>query len=258
MRTLRLTVAYDGGRFVGWQRQGEGESVQGLLEDALANLEGRAVTVHGAGRTDAGVHALAQVASVSVACGHDTETVRRALNARLPIDIRVTSVHEADADFHARRSARGKTYRYLIANLPVASPLLAPHAWHIPEPLDRRSMEAAAAALIGVHDFAGFQSGGGSVQTTVRTVTFSGFREVAIELLGADAGALLAYEISGDGFLRHMVRAIAGTLVEIGRGWRRPDAIARLLAHGDRGQGGATAPAHGLFLVRVDYEGPRP
>lgn len=258
MPRYKLTIEYDGGPFVGWQRQANGRSVQAAIEDAVVRLTGEAATIRGAGRTDAGVHALAQVASASVAFAHDIDTVRRALNARLPAEVRVMAVSEADTAFHARFSARGKTYRYLIANTPVPSPLLARYAWHIAEPLDRASMEEAAAALVGTHDFAGFQGSGGSVQTTTRTMTCSAFREVDTELLGANTGPLLAYEISGDGFLRHMVRAIVGTLVEVGRGWRRPDTIARVLEHGDRRQAGATAPAHGLFLVRVDYEGPRP
>jgi|SRR5687768_4733530 len=245
MRTLKLTLSYDGTRFVGWQRQSEGESIQGLLEDALARFEGGPVSVHGAGRTDAGVHALGQVASVRLTCAHDSATLTRALNAQLPEDIRVLAVEEQDDSFHARFSARSKTYRYQIRNAPIASAFERAYVWHIAEPLRLEAMTRAAAQLTGAHDFAAFRSAGSEVSSTERTVTRSEWRETS---------GLLTYEISGNGFLRHMVRAIVGTLVEIGRGWREPEEIAALLEGGTRAQAGATAPPHGLFLVSVVYD----
>jgi tRNA pseudouridine38-40 synthase len=245
MRTLKITLAYDGTRFVGWQRQAEGESIQGSLEDALARFEGGPVVVHGAGRTDAGVHALGQVASARVTLPHDSATLTRALNANLPEEIRVVSVDDADDSFHARFSASGKTYRYRIRNTPVADPFDRLFAWHLPEPLALDAMTRAAALLVGTHDFSAFRSVGGAVATPVRTVLRSEWRE---------SGGLLTYEIAGDGFLRHMVRAIVGTLVEVGRGWRQVDEMASLLAGGARADAGPTAPAHGLFLVSVDYD----
>lgn len=254
-RILKLTIAYDGTRLVGWQRQAEGESVQGLLEQALARFEGAPVTVHGAGRTDAGVHALGQVGTAEVTSRHDTASIHRGLNASLPPDVRVVSVDEAPAGFHARFSARSKTYRYVLNNSAFANPFERAFAWHVPEPLDVGAMREAAAALIGRHDFAVFQSAGTDVSSTVRTITRS---EVADRTGSAAAGAgptgVIVYDVSGDGFLRHMVRAIVGTLVEIGRGRREPGSMAALLASGRRAQAGPTAPARGLFLVRVDYD----
>ena len=246
MRVLKLTLSYDGTRFVGWQRQTEGESIQGLLEEALARFDGAPVTAHGAGRTDAGVHALGQVASAVVQTTQDTGALLRGLNAALPEDIRVVAVEDAAPDFHARFSARAKTYRYVIRNTPVASPFERAFSWHLPELIDLDAMRKAAAALVGTHDFAAFRSVGGDVETTVRSMTRS--------TLACDSERIVTYEIAGNGFLRHMVRAIAGTLVEIGRGWRDASSVEALLAGGQRADAGATAPPHGLFLVRVDYD----
>src|SRR6266850_4633724 len=203
-RNLKITLEYDGSRYVGWQRQAEGGSIQGLLEDALAKFEGGPVTAHGAGRTDAGVHARGQVASAVVSFPHPVDTLVRALNAQLPDDIRVLEVADAPADFHARFNARSKTYRYQLRAGSVGDPFTRAFVWQLAERLDVAAMREAAAKLIGTHDFAAFQSAGTETSTTVRTITRSD-----IVLDGAD---LMAYEIAGDGFLRHMVRAIVGTL----------------------------------------------
>ena len=243
-RNLKLTIAYDGTRFVGWQRQASGESIQGLIEVAVSRLEGEPVTLHGAGRTDAGVHAEGQVASARVTFAHDCETALRAINAQLPPEIRVVAAEDAAAEFHARFSARGKMYRYQLANVAVPSPFTRAYAWHVPDTLDLDAMRSAAAAFRGTHDFASFQSAGGEVSTTVRVLMRSAFVE---------RDGLLVYEVEGDGFLRHMVRAIVGTLVEVGRGRRLPRDVPALLDGGSRAQAGATAPAHGLILVKVEY-----
>ena len=247
MRTLKLTLAYDGTPFVGWQRQAHGVSIQGLVEDALARFDGAPVTVHGAGRTDAGVHALGQVASARIAASHPPDVIARALNASLPPEVRVTSVEDAAEEFHARFSARAKTYRYVIRNGPMASPFERAYVWHIQDALNRDAMREAAAVLVGTHDFGAFRSVGGEVRTTIRTITESGFTR-------QDDPGLLAYEITGDGFLRHMVRALVGTLVAIGRGQRPASSMAALLAGANRAEAGPTAPPQGLFLVRVVYD----
>jgi tRNA pseudouridine38-40 synthase len=247
MRNLKLTIAYDGTNFVGWQRQASGVSIQGLLEDALKPIEGADVTVHGAGRTDAGVHALAQVASVRMTAAIEPATLLRALNAVLPDDVRVTAVEGAADDFHARFSAVGKIYEYRIANHAVVSPFVHRYVWHVPQRLDVDAMREASRALAGRHDFAAFQGAGSEVHSTERTI-----EEIGLEFLpGFDAPIVL--RIAGDGFLRHMVRNVTGTLVDVGLGRRNPGDVPRILASRDRAQAGATAPAKGLFLAAVMY-----
>jgi tRNA pseudouridine38-40 synthase len=257
-RTLKITLSYDGTRYVGWQRQASGESIQGLLEEAVARFEGNAVTVHGAGRTDAGVHALGQVASVQVTCDHPVETLARGLNAWLPPDIRVIKVENVAEEFHARFSARSKTYRYLLRNAPRVSPFERAYVWHVPEMLDVSAMQTAANVLVGTHDFSSFCSTGSNVRDGVRTVSRSIIHYIDADLVPyvstGQQHMLLTYEVSANGFLRHMVRAIVGTLVEIGQGRRSAASMAKLLAAASRAQAGATAPPHGLFLVGVDYD----
>ena len=243
-RTFKLVLQYDGTEYVGWQRQARGESVQGLVEAALARIEAKPVTLHGAGRTDAGVHALAQTASVRLDTLLDPATLGRALNANLPPAIRVTSVELARNEFHARFDARSKSYEYRIRNGPIVPPFERLYVWHVVQPLDVDAMQRAAAPLVGTHDFAAFQGTDSEVHTTIRRVLTAGWRPAA---------GLLTFEISGEGFLRHMVRRIVGTLVEIGSGRRPEHEIARLLASGPVQDVARTAPACGLFLVRVEY-----
>jgi tRNA pseudouridine38-40 synthase len=258
MRRLRFTVAYDGASFVGWQRQATGTSIQGLLETILSDIDGEPVDVAGAGRTDAGVHALGQVASAAVRTALDLATLQRALNARLPETVRVLEIADAADDFHARFSARGKHYRYLVATGPVLSPFASRYVWHVPGTLDLAAMAAAAAALIGTHDFSAFQSTGTAVPHAVRTLDEASVCDVTAAPpppLGGSitpGGRLLALDVAADGFLRHMVRAIAGTLVDVGAGRRSGD-LSGLISSKDRAAAGQTAPAHGLWLVRVLY-----
>lgn len=251
MRHLKLTIAYDGTGLVGWQRQASGVSVQGLLEAALAVLEGAPVVVSGAGRTDAGVHALGQVASIALGRAIAPRSLVKALNMHLPPAVRVLDAEEVGPDFHARFRATAKRYRYRIWNGTVLSPFERPYVWHVPwPPLDVPAMQAAASRLVGTHDFAAFQGAGTDVETSVRTLWSS---EV-VETEPQPGARLVTYEVRGGGFLRHMVRAIAGTLVEVGRGFRTPESMDDVLASRSRGTAGRTAPPAGLFLVAVEYQ----
>ena len=245
MRTYKLTLAYDGTNYVGWQRQTNGVSVQQLVEEAFAPLVGGvAPTVAGASRTDAGAHALGQVASVNAAIDMSPVSVGRALNVRLPMDIRVVSVEEAPLGFHARFKSVAKSYRYRIVTTPVASPFVRWFVWHAPEPKRLDWMQEAAAVLVGRHDFASFQARGAFVRETVRTIH---------RLTLTEADGEIRLECEGDGFLRHMVRAITGTLAEVGTGLRPPTAMRDILQARDRRAAGATAPASGLTLLSVRY-----
>jgi tRNA pseudouridine38-40 synthase len=242
--TYALVLAFDGTNYAGWQRQRRGTAIQQLVEAALAPLEGAPVRVAGCGRTDAGVHARAFVASCRLQRPFAAEVLLRAANARLPGDIRVTAASRVSDDFHARFSAIGKAYAYRVWNAAVADPFEARFAWHVPTPLDVHAMRTGAAPLVGCHDFRAFQSSGSAVSTTVRTVRRA---EVTRE------GALVRIEVEGDGFLRHMVRAMTGTLVEVGLGRRTAADVAAVLEGGLRAAAGPTAPPQGLFLERVWY-----
>jgi tRNA pseudouridine38-40 synthase len=247
IRTLKFTIQYAGTDYVGWQRQPSGLSIQQLLEDALAPIAHGFTTIHGAGRTDAGVHALAQAASASVTIALPGPTVARAMNAVLPLDVRVLTVEDMPPGFHARFDARAKTYEYRIVNAPLASAFLHRYVWHVPQPLDVEAMRTAAGALIGRHDFAGFQGAGTPVASTERTILSLDIED------GGGFDLPVVIRITGDGFLRHMVRNIVGTLVEVGVGRWDPWRPLAVLDSRDRSQAGRTAPPQGLFLTRVDY-----
>lgn len=246
-RTLKLTLQYDGTDYVGWQRQAAGTSIQGLLEEALLPIEKAPVTVHGAGRTDAGVHALGQVCSFTLTAAIEPAILVRALNAVLPPDVRVTDAEVMPAGFHARFSSTGKVYDYRIVHTRVVSPFARRYVWHVVFRLDVAAMKAAAALLVGEHDFAAFQASGAKLASTVRTV-----RRIDWSGEGSSEHPLVM-QVEGDGFLRHMVRNMAGTLVDIGAGRWAPDAMAGILASRQRVRAGATAPAAGLFLRQVRY-----
>jgi tRNA pseudouridine38-40 synthase len=256
MPTFKITLAYDGAGYVGWQRQDNGVSIQAQIEDALRALDGRDVTVTGAGRTDAGVHALGQVAAFTLARELEPEAVARALNGHLSRDIRVIAAEQAPPGFHPQFSAHRKTYRYRMWQDEVMSPFEREYAWHVPGPLDIEAMSAAARQLEGRHDFVAFQAAGSSVATTEREIFESVFRTPNLApRTPHPAPHLLCYEITGTGFLRHMVRIIVGSLVEVGRGRRPVEWISSVIAARDRALAGPTAPPQGLFLVGVDYGG---
>lgn len=243
MPTIRLLLEYDGGGFSGWQVQPDRRTVQGEIEGIIARLTGRAARVAGAGRTDAGVHALGQVAAVSVPEGWDAERLGRSLRALLPEDIVLREAAEADAGFDPRRDARAREYQYRIGRHPTA--LERRRRWTVPEALDGAAIRAAARTLLGEHDFAAF-----SVESAARPFTRVRMEAVEVEE-DPDRGELrVTYRASH--FLMKMVRMMTAALVEIGRGRLGPEAPARMLAGGPR-PAFAPAPAHGLYLVRVIY-----
>ena len=245
MRTLKLTLAYDGTDYAGWQRQINAITIQQVVEEAFAHFtDGEPPTVSGAGRTDAGVHALGQVASVNVEFDHSASAVMRALNVRLPGAIRVIGAIDAPTGFHARFHAKGKVYRYRISRSPVASPFDRMYSWHVPWALDLDAMRAAASELAGRHDFASFQASGTTITATTRNLE-------RLELI--ESGTELHLIAEGEGFLRHMVRIMTGTLVEIGSGQRAAGSMPAVLAARSRDAAGKTAPPSGLTLVAVRY-----
>ncbi len=242
---FRLIVEYDGTDYCGWQVQPNGRSIQGTLEAALGRLLGHAARVVAAGRTDAGVHAVGQVACFRTHRTLDPWIVHRALNALTPDDVAIRSVEVVAEGFDPRRGARSRAYVYRIWNDPTPSPFWRRYAWHIPQPLAFDGMAAAATVLVGEHDFSSFRAAGCQAAHAVRRVCRSEMHR---------DGALLQYRIEATAFVRHMVRNIAGTLVDVGRGRRNPDDVRALLQARDRTRAGVTAPAHGLCLTEVKYE----
>jgi tRNA pseudouridine38-40 synthase len=246
MPTYRLVMEYDGRDFSGWQVQpGGARTVQGSLAEAIEKITGESVTPRGSGRTDAGAHAQGQVASVGLERSLSPERFQRALNGVLPRDIGVREVARVNDDFDALRDAVRKAYAYRIWNRPWRSPLRAGRTLHVATPLDRLAMCAAARILVGEHDFRSFQAAGSEVKTTVRTL----FRLDVDEVPGGE----ILVSAEGSGFLRHMVRNLVGTLLEVGRGRRSPESMLSLLEARNRDLAGPTAPAHGLVLEWVRY-----
>ncbi len=244
MPTLKVTLEYDGTHYAGWQRQPDRPTIQEAVERAIARITQTTVSVVGAGRTDAGVHALGQVASFRTDRVMPPETWTRALNGILPFDISVRSVEEVDDRFHARYSARGKLYEYRILNRPERSALQHQRAWHVHQPLDVPAMQTAADLLIGKQDFSSFEG------------ALSDSENPWCDLKRLDLSReadLLRIQAYADRFLKQMVRAIVGTLVEVGLKKRAPETLKEILAMRDRSAAGKTAPPYGLYLVRVDY-----
>ncbi|HKI97360.1 MAG TPA: tRNA pseudouridine(38-40) synthase TruA [bacterium] len=248
LQNYALLLAYNGSGYQGWQIQPHGPSVQGALEDALHTITRRTVKVYGSGRTDAGVHALNQVANVRLPPGQDLHKLRASLNGLLGPSVSVKAVVPVAERFHARHSARGKHYRYQLFNRPFP-PVFGRHrAWWIKLPLDVPAMRAAAAHLIGEHDFSAFRAKQCAARHPVRTLH-------RLELLERDwPGCTLSIELEANGFLQHMARIVTGTLVEVGLGKLPPEAVERILAGRQREQAPATAPPGGLHLLRVYYD----
>lgn len=276
MPNLKLILSYDGSDFAGWQVQPGRATIQGTLASAIGRLTGENVLPQGSGRTDAGVHALAQVASFQTSSPIPVENWALALNHLLPPSIRVLAVTEASPDFHARKSARGKTYRYRIYRDAICPPFLAPYVWHYPYPLDESAMIDAAVMIVGEHDFTSFAAvdaervermtadleenhciEAGAFGVTPGGIAPPGVLPTNIREIFSSCwsreGAELVYTIRGNGFLHHMVRNLVGTFALVGKGSLAPQDFQRILAARNRSAAGPTAPASGLFLVNVEY-----
>jgi tRNA pseudouridine38-40 synthase len=249
MRNLKLTIAYDGADFSGWQVQPGAATIQDSLASAIGRVTGEKVLPQGSGRTDAGVHALAQVASFALQSPIPAEGLVVALNDVLPPAVRVLRAEVVAADFHARKSVHAKTYRYRIYRGDICPPFLARYVWHYPYPLDEPAMKRAAQEVVGEHDFTSFaavdpERGREGEVSNVRTIFASAWTRDAEEL---------EYTVRGNGFLHHMVRNLVGTFILVGKGTLKPEDLGRIIAERTRSAAGATVAASGLYLVDVEY-----
>lgn len=248
MRNLKLILAYDGTEFAGWQVQPDAPTIQGTLSSAIGRLTGEKVLPQGSGRTDAGVHAAAQVATFTTESTIPTTNFVKALNSTLLASIRVLECAEMPLEFHARKSARAKTYCYRILRADICPPFVARYVWHYPYPLDEEAMKSVANEIVGEHDFTSFAASdpekGKETVSNVRTVFASHWERNGHELI---------YQVRGNGFLHHMVRNLIGTFILAGKGTLRTGDVRRILEAQDRSSAGATAPASGLHLMNVEY-----
>jgi tRNA pseudouridine38-40 synthase len=246
-RWLKLTVAYDGTAYSGWQFQPDKPTIQGTLEATWQSLTQETLRVTAAGRTDAGVHALGQTVGLATETRLNNEELHRGINALLPDDIAIVEIEDARENFHATYDAIGKRYRYHIHNSRSPSVFTRHYAWHYPQPLNACAMHTAGQALVGCHDFSSFETTGSERPDSIRTI-----HELTV-CRSKDDTDRITIEVAGDGFLYNMVRTIVGTLVEVGAAKREIAWPAEVLAAHDRRKAGQTAPPHGLFLVKVDY-----
>jgi tRNA pseudouridine38-40 synthase len=248
MRTLKLTITYDGTNYAGWQRQKNVPTIQQTFEESWKKITGEEITITGSGRTDSGVHARRQVCSLETQSALDCNRLLRAVNANMPTDISIVSAIEVGDDFNAITHAVEKTYQYYIQSGRILDPLRQRYAWFVPYHLDADTMDQAAALFVGAHDFASFQATGSVRQSTVRTVI-----HCSVELSRRGPFEDVTITVTANGFLYNMVRNIVGTLVLVGRGLHPPEWITWLLDQKDRKLAGQTAPAHGLFMDHVVY-----
>ena len=245
IKNFKIIIEYNGACYHGWQRQKNDRTVQEEIEKAVLSITGQQVSLKGSGRTDAGVHAYAQVANFKCKTEIGPQDFLGGLNSLTDEDIVITNCEEVQASFHARYDVKSKTYVYKILNRPNPAAIFRQYAWHIRKELNLEAMRAAISHLIGSHDFKAFEGAGSPRTHTNRRVYKAGLTQ--------EEDGYLAFEIDADGFLRFMVRNIVGTLVDVGRGKISPDDFKRILESKDRDQAGATAPAHGLFLKKVSY-----
>jgi tRNA pseudouridine38-40 synthase len=245
MRNIRMLLEYDGTLFSGWQVQPGERTVQAVLESAVSQMLGQSLRLTGASRTDAGVHALGQVANFHTTASYSPEVFQRALNAILPRDVGVKSAEEAEDEFHARYSAKSKMYRYIIYNRKQRPVFDRSYCWHLPLNLDLEAMKKAAQLFIGTHDFSSFRSSSCAAKSPVREIY-----EINVYLPDE---SIIHIDMSASGFLKQMARTIAGTLVSIGQGKLTPEQVPEIIEARDRSLAGPTAPAKGLFLVKVEY-----
>lgn len=272
MRNIKLSIEYEGTNYSGWQIQNnyqspvtrrQSKTIQETIEKTLQRILQEKVKVIGSGRTDSGVHALAQVANFKTNSPLPLSKIQKALNSLLPEDVSIKDIRKVKEDFHSRYSAKSKTYRYFIKNSEIRSVFLNKYAWHIPYPLNLKLMRKEAKTLLGKHDFKSFCANGSSAKTTVRTVKalsiktsnhmLSAIPRTKLPLGHGETTKLIVINIESDGFLYTMVRAIVGTLIEIGRGRLKERGLKKILLAKNRKQAGPTAPAQGLFLVEVKY-----
>ncbi len=245
MRNIKITVEYEGANYSGWQRQKNSENtIQEKIENSLLKITGEKTAVHGSGRTDAGVHAIGQVANFLTASSMKTDKLRKALNSELPRDITVISAGEVPEDFHSRVSSKKKTYFYRILNRPSPPALERRTCWFIPDKLDKYSMSAVCPFIVGEHDFAVFANADAKVKTTVRTVFSAEIKT---------GGDFIIFSIEADGFLKRMVRLIVGTIVRVGKGRLSVEGFGEIIKTGEKTRDVIAAPPQGLFLEKVDY-----
>jgi tRNA pseudouridine38-40 synthase len=245
LRRIKLILEYNGARYHGWQVQPDTVTIQGTVEASLTRITANPVRLHGAGRTDAGVHALAQVVHFDTPSTLSLDALQRGLNRLLPDDIVVRQATEVTLDFHAQYAAKQKTYAYIVYNHPLRSAFQAPYAWHVRKPLDVAAMREAARVLLGQHDFSAFRASSCTARSPVRCLERLAVKQRAEQIF---------FVLRANGFLQHMVRNIVGTLVVIGQGKMAPHHMHDILQARQRQLAGPTAPPHGLFLLRVQYD----